>query len=88
MDSSLKPIDALRRIDEYRCIECGHTNCKKPQMVTVERAISKLREIVESKESDAHDKLPELISEMKDVRPCHELSGYVPPRTLLDKPTK
>jgi hypothetical protein len=55
-------------------------------MVTVERAISKLREIVESKASDAHDKLPELISEMKDVRPCHELSGYVPPGTLLDKP--
>lgn len=81
MDSSLKIIDALRRINEYKCIECGHTHCEKPQMVTVTRAISKLREIVESKASDAHEKLTELISEMQDVRPCHESSGYVPPRT-------
>lgn len=82
MDSNLKPIDVLHLIGEYKCIECGRTNCDKIQMVTVERAIAKLKEIVESA---AHEKLHELISEMKGIRPCHEMAGYVPPETLVGK---
>ena len=81
MDTPHKAADILRRIYSYRCVECSHASCKKPQMEMVSSAITRLKSIAMRSPSNA-DSLPKLMQDMQAVRPCHELPGYVPPHAI------